>query len=176
VASARLTPLLVEQMVSVLTTNPDRCVVMAPDMTRNPRIVRDGRRQTLHRYLFERLSGVELARGMYLLPGGCDTAECLNPWHHVLTDTPAERMVCPNGHRYRADDAPGRYRCRICYEARKARRRKPREPQRRCHNGHRLTKATVYQWTDKNGKRHRRCRRCQIEAQRNYRARHKENR
>lgn len=170
-ASARLTPLLVEQIVSTLTADPDRHVVLAPGHAERPRV----QGQSLHRYLYERIMDEPLGAA-YLLPGRCDIHGCLNPWHRIVTDTPAERTKCPNGHRYRVnDEAPGKYRCPICYEARKARRRVNRKPKARCHRGHRLTRSNVYEWTDRNGIRHRRCRQCQIDTQREYRARQREN-
>lgn len=178
---ARLTPALVEQMVSVLTVNPDRCVVMAPGMTAKPRIVRDGKRWSLHRYLYARCLGVELPRTLALMPGGCTTRECINPSHGIVTSVRGSgpHTHCPNGHEYTPSNVlhGNRYiKCRTCNEARKARRRTTNHRAGWCRQGHKLTAGNTYRWLDAKGNAHRRCRRCQIDRQHAYRQRQKENR
>jgi hypothetical protein len=166
-------------MVSVLTINPDRCVVMALDMTRNPRIVREGKRWALHRYLHYRLIGVEVPREVALLPGGCTTRDCLNPHHRVLTFARGtfQRKACPNGHPYTPTNTSfgTRWKCRKCHEDWLARKRASTRRVGWCRNGHKMTKRNVYRWVDAKGTAHRRCRRCQLERQHAYRQRMKEN-
>lgn len=178
--STRLTPILVEHIVSVLTVNPDRCVVMAPGMAEKPRITRDGVRWSLHRYLYMRIEGTALSRDLCLVPGGCQTRGCLNPHHRVVTTYRGSgpRAVCPNGHEYTPGNIihRGKYKCLTCHEAQLARRRKTEFRRGWCRNGHRLTKSNTYRWTDASGATHRRCRRCQLDRQRAYRNRTKENR
>ena len=65
----------------------------------------------------------------------------------------------------------GRYRCRLCWEARHQRPRKTT-----CRQGHPLTEDNLYRWTDASGFEHSRCRQCQIDRQHAYRQRQKENR
>lgn len=179
-ASARLTPYLVDQMVSVLAQNPDRCVVMALDMTPNPRIVREGKRWTLHRYLFYRVNGVPLPSRLCLLPGGCTTRGCLNPGHRIATTSHGaySRRTCVNGHEYTPSNISHgtRWKCVKCHAAWNERRRTSTHQRGVCRNGHKMTKSNVYRWLDANGTSHRRCRRCQLNSQHAYRNRKKENR
>jgi hypothetical protein len=178
---ARLTPYLVEQIVSTLAQNADGCVVMAPDITPNPRIVRDGKRWALHRYLYFRVLGVELPRTLALMPGGCTTRGCINPSHGIVTSVRGSgaNSHCPNGHEYTPSNVlhGNRYiKCRTCNEARKARRRTTNYRAGWCRQGHKLTRSNTYRWTDADGRAHRRCRQCQLDRQHAYRNRQKENR
>lgn len=176
----RLSPYLVEQIVSTLTINPDRCVVMALDMNPNPRIIREGRRWALHRYLYHRLLGGEVPRGVAFLPWGCGTANCLNPHHRVLTSSHGivQRGTCPNGHEYTPTNTSfgTRWKCRKCHEDWLARKRTSTHRAGWCRQGHKMTKGNVYRWVDSKGIPHRRCRRCQLDRQHAYRQRQKENR
>lgn len=168
---ARLSPFLVEQIVSTLTVDPDRCVVMAPGMNPEPRVVREGKRWSLHRYLYFRLTGIDLPRSEALLWNHCGTRGCMNPFHRKVTRRRGVRRVCPNGHPYTAENTirdQGRYRCRICWEARHQRPRKTT-----CRQGHPLTEDNLYRWTDASGFEHSRCRQCQIDRQHAYRNRQK---
>lgn len=179
--STRVTPYVVEQIVSTLTDAPDKCVVLALDMSAEPRITRDGVRWSLHRYLYARVTGVTLPKELCLLPGGCRTPRCLNPWHRVVSSVrgTGPRTRCPNGHEYTPSNiihGHGKYKCRACHEASLARRRVTDFRRGWCRNGHRLTKANTYRWTDADGHLHRRCRRCQLNRQHAYRNRQKENR
>jgi hypothetical protein len=181
VVSTRLSPYLVEQIVSTLTLNPDRCVVMALGMNPSPRITRDGKRWSLHRYLYWRATGVELPRTLALLEGGCLTRGCINPHHRKVSSVrgTGPRTACPNGHEYTPSNimhGHGRYKCLTCHEARLARRRTTEFRRGWCRQGHRLSRDNVYLWTDASGKTHRRCRRCQLDRQHAYRNRSKENR
>lgn len=178
---ARLTPYLVEQIVSTLTQNPDRCVVMAPGMNPYPRIVRDGRRWALHRYLYARFMGVDLPRTLALMPGGCPTRGCITPAHGIVTSVRGHggpHSHCPNGHEYVPSNVSHgtRWKCVRCHDAWLARKRTTTKRRGYCRHGHKMTKTNVYRWTDASGKTHRRCRRCQIDRQHAYRNRQKENR
>lgn len=182
VSRRRLTHWMVEQAVSALTTNRDTCIVFQGDVgpAEGPvRVVRDGKRWTLTRYLYFRVEGIAPSPAICLLPGGCNTDGCFNPFHHVASRRRGTRVQtrCPHGHEYTPSNIihGGKYKCRTCYEARKARRRTGEYGNGWCRKGHRLSKKNTYRWVDAAGKTHRRCRRCQLDSQHAYRNRMKEN-
>lgn len=85
---------MVEAMVRTLTSSPDTCIVLgAAHMTTTdfqPRVRRDGKRVNLSRYLHERVIGA-IPDGLVLVPGGCKTPGCQNPYHRV----PSRRRTLP---------------------------------------------------------------------------------
>lgn len=177
----RLTKWMVEDMVRTLATDPDTCILLSSAVTpgKGPaRVIRDGKRWSLHRYLYYRVEGVEPDPTYALLPGGCATDGCLNPFHRVPSKWRAgsKRTRCPNGHKYTPSNTikGGRYRCRKCTVDRNARRRKQEYPQGWCHHGHRMSGSNVYRYTRADGTTGRKCRTCQLDRQRAYRERNKQ--
>lgn len=173
----RLTYWVVEEMVRHLSGDRADCLVLHPSMVPQngePRVVRDGKRWLLHRYLYYRVEGHD---SDLLFVKACDTLGCLNPYHRLQVKRGSARThrLCPNGHEYRkADVRPdGSRGCLRCERARRersnARRRKGRFPRGRCPKGHRLSGDNVYRTRRADGTYRRRCRTCAIDTQKNYR-------
>lgn len=163
----RYTTDLENTLVATIGEHPASHIVFDPeDYRADGRIMiyRDNLGQTLQVRLFTILIGT-VPRGWYLRRT-CPDARCVNPHHFSLTKTTRARPeFCPNGHRYTpANTLPdGRARCRSCYEARLARRRKTGRKFGYCRNGHELTEDNVYTFTDVRGRVHRRCKTCHLE-------------
>lgn len=169
---------IVEDMVRTLEGDPDKCIVLNPNMmpkTGMPRVNRDGHTVYLHRYLYTRHTGEPL---LECLLAACPTIRCLNPFHYEKSKRRGRRVIthCPNGHEYTPDniDRHGRYKCKTCRSLRLARKRKGKYGRGYCRKGHRLTKSNVYRITRRNGVVSRQCRTCQINNQRLYRERKKQ--
>lgn len=81
-------------MVRTLTSAPDTCIVLgAAHVTttgHQPRVRRGNQRVNLARYLHERVIG-PVPEGLVLVPGGCKTPGCQNPYHRV----PSRRRTLP---------------------------------------------------------------------------------
>lgn len=171
----RLSHWIVEDMVATLTRDPDICLVLNPEMvpkTGMPRVVRDGKRYLLHRYLLFRHSGREPREALL---AACPTPGCLNPYHFERSMRRSRKIVthCPNGHEYEPHNVVKgqRYKCLICHEMNKARRRKGEFGQGYCPRGHRHTKTNTYITRRDDGTTRKRCRKCALETQRRYRER-----
>lgn len=163
-----------------LRRHPQECLTI-PSLERADGSIiirRDGLEMRLHRYLARELLGLRLTRWMWLLPT-CDTRGCINPRHYEKSTRPKRGRTatkCRNGHEYTPQNtiADGPLRCRACKEARLARARKTGRRKGYCLHGHRLTKKNTYTWTDPQGRVHRRCRTCKLDAVRTARATQKE--
>lgn len=171
----RLDAWTVEEMVRTLQRDPDLCLVLHEDMwpdTGMPRVQRDGKRWSLHRYLLFRVTAEEPKESLL---AACPTYRCLNPFHFERSMRRGRRVVthCPNGHEYtpRNTEKHGKYKCKTCREARLARKRKGEYGRGYCRHGHKLTKNNVYLYTTASGRTFRKCRRCQLSNQRAYRER-----
>jgi hypothetical protein len=155
------------ELLARLRLTPDAHVLMEPSDYRadgSVLIHRGNRAMRLHRYLAVQM-GYTLTPDIALLPK-CDVEGCQNPRHFE----PSRRRSrggpthCPNNHAY-ADQKPlagkGKQRCRICRDARNARRRvEGGRAAGRCKLDHPLTPANTYRWTDAQGRAHRKCKRC----------------
>lgn len=175
---SRIDKWIVEDMVRTLEKDPGKCIVLNPSMVPKagmPRVARDGRTVALHRYLYTRIAG-EPPRECLL--AACPTPGCLNPFHYEKSMRRGRRVItqCPNGHDYTPDNIErhGRYKCKACRSSRLARKRKGEHGRGYCRKGHRLSKSNVYYTTRRNGVVERRCRTCQINNQRLYRERKKQ--
>lgn len=165
-------------MVASLERDPNMCIVINPAMrpkTGMPRVARDGKRWSLHRYLLFRTSGEQPQEALL---AACPTPHCLNPFHFERSMRRGRRVIthCPNQHEYTPDniDVHGKYKCKKCREARLARNRKGQHGRGWCRHGHKLTPSNSYYYTTADGRRLRKCRRCTIDNQRRYRERKKE--
>lgn len=170
------------EVIASIEKDQDICVVFPKAMYKADGSIpvhRDNISMLMHRYLYLILLG-ELDRKLFLLPN-CPTEGCMNPFHRRLATMPygtRSRKACPNGHPYTDDNSlQGRDRCKICRDARLARRRSsgtyPRATT--CKQGHALTAKNVYTNVDKAGRTHRRCRRCTLDRTRAARALAKSN-
>lgn len=179
----RLTQWVVEEMVRQLAEDRDVCLVLHPAMVPAngvPRVIRDGRRWLLHRYLYYRMEG-EDSPMLFLQDGTCQTLGCMNPYHRWQAPKGSARVHrrCPNNHEYRASDIrpDGTRQCGRCKRAHRerhnAKRRKGKYRRGWCPKGHRMTRDNVYITTSKDGRTHRKCRICAIDRQRTYRERKK---
>ncbi len=175
---ARLDHWLVEDMVRTLEKDPDKCIVLNPSMmpkTGMPRVTRDGRKVALHRYLYSRVMSGPLRE---CLLAACPTPGCMNPFHYERSMRRGRRIIthCPNGHEYTPENIErhGRYKCKACRADRLRRKRKGEHGRGYCRKGHRLTKTNTYYTTRANRVVERRCRTCQIDNQRRYRERKKQ--
>lgn len=174
----RINEWIVEDMVRALEGDRDTCIVLNASMmpkTGTPRVIRDGKRWTLSRYLYYRVTGTDPREAMLSI---CPIEGCLNPFHRELSmrRSRAHLKGCPNGHDYTPENTlrHGRYRCKQCYLDRLARKRKGAYGNGYCRSkGHRLTKANTYNYTTKDGRQQRRCRTCALDNQRLYRERKK---
>lgn len=171
-----------DEVLAELLEDTDRCLLFHPSVARSGNAVvfkRDGRQWRLPRWLHVKLTGKE-ADGFLVNDSPCAGFGCQNPYHHRLVATQGrpgiDRDQCPLGHAYVPSNVrtTGQVKCRRCYEARLARRRKT--PRRRgyCAAGHRLDGANGYIWTDKQGRKHHRCRICARKYMRKYRITRKE--
>lgn len=171
----RLTRWVVAEMLDTLTRTPDVCLVLNESMRTKdiPRVFDEhGRRVYLHRYLLAQIEGGDTKE---CLLDACPTSGCLNPFHFERSMRRGRRIIpqCPNGHDYTPENLTThpRYRCKRCWEDRKARRRKGEYGHGYCRSGHKLTKRNSYYYTKADGKRGRKCRTCTIDNQRRYRER-----
>ena len=167
--AVRFTQAREAEVIQFLRRHPSECLTI-PALERDDGSVvirRDGLEIRLHRYLWRVMgTGPPLTRSVWLLRS-CETRGCVNPRHYARSNRPVRGRTagrCRNGHEYTPANtiAEGPHRCRKCKEARDARRRKTDQRAGYCKRQHRLTKANVYVWTDKNGNDHRRCRTCKL--------------
>lgn len=178
----RFSRALEAEVIASIEADHDICVVFPAEMYKADGSIpvhRDNVSMLMHRYLYIAILG-ELERKLFLLPN-CATEGCMNPFHRRLATLPMgsrQRTACPNGHKYtEATSLPGRDRCKICRDARMARRRTSGSYPRPkvCKQGHDLTAKNVYTHTDKAGRIHRRCRQCTLDRTRAARALAKSN-
>ena len=172
---------LVEDIIRALRADPRGCIVLGEAVrpqTGPARIRADGKHVYLHRYLYEVMEGVELGPKACLLSGGCNTRDCINPYHRIVTAQRGTRIRthCPNGHRYTDENIVriGRYRCGICYTDRRTRERGAPDSRGYCRKGHRFTLMNTYVVQRRDGTEERRCRECAKRRQTEYRNRKKE--
>lgn len=165
-------------MVTALKKDPDMCIILNPAMrpkTGMPRVTRDGKRWSLHRYLLFRATGETPHEALIAT---CPTEHCLNPFHmeRSMRRGLRVRTHCPNGHEYTPSNIAitGRYKCKKCIRDRKARMRKGKYGRGYCRSGHKLTAENSYFYRTTDGRILRKCRTCTIDNQRRYRERKKE--
>lgn len=82
-AGLRLTRWLVDEIVRSHLANPGACIQLNGYGPGPHRVMRDGRKWYLHRYLEYVDTGVEPDPLWAMLPGGCTTDGCLNPRHRI---------------------------------------------------------------------------------------------
>lgn len=168
----KFSPALEQDIIATLAADSDTHITFPESAYRHGTILvyRDNLTWRLPRYLDYVIGGELLPEGWYFLRS-CKRKGCMNPFHHVPTRKPYfDRKRCPNGHtynRYTLLPEGSRDRCRLCRDARNARRRRGGGyPRGKCRKGHDLTPENSYLSTDANGTTHRRCRRCHLERTR----------
>jgi hypothetical protein len=167
-----------EAVFESLREDPEACITFPDRAYRadgNVMVSRDGLVVFLHRWLYRQLIG-ELTPTDYLIRT-CETRGCPNPYHRVMAASPSipkPRGVCPNGHEYTPETElpPGdpNGRCRICFEARQARRESTGRPHvsvarkaiTHCPHDHEYTAENTYVTP----KGQRKCRTCTLERAR----------
>jgi hypothetical protein len=175
-----------DAVFEALREDPEACITFPDRAYRadgNVMVSRDGLVVFLHRWLYRQLIG-ELTPTDYLIRT-CDTRGCPNPYHRVVADRPAtarRKDSCPNGHEYTPETElpPGdpNGRCRICFEARQARRGstgRPHVSERRraithCPANHEYTAENTY--VTPQGQR--KCRTCTVKRARDTRRKARE--
>lgn len=175
----RITPLIVQDMVRVLTSDKKSCIVLHPDMLPKSGVplVSDGEgnRLRLPRYLYEAVEGEPLGRECIIM--NCPRRkDCLNPYHGTrsLRRSVGPRSRCVNGHLIqKSRKTPNaHYVCAKCYEQSKIVRRKGEYGNGWCKRGHELAGDNVRMYLDKKTGRHKNvCRICAAERVRQYRKR-----
>jgi hypothetical protein len=142
-----------QALVWLLQARPDEHVVF-PGTSYRPDgdvlITRQGRRVRLHRYLWVLLIG-PLSRNEFLLRR-CTVPRCQNPHHFDKSNSPLGVEAPP-----KLDPAPH-----------------PKLEVFAC--GHPATEENTFSHTEPNGREHKRCRKCKVEASRRNRARARQRR
>ena len=161
---------LERQVLNSLRNGAQDHITFAADEYRHGHITiyRDNLGKSLHRYLWEQVFG-PLRKGLFM-KRECDEPRCVNPYHFGLTRTSrplAEK--CPKGHRYTEGNTVIRKGVRHCLTCRRAANARRSTGGRRpgfCKRNHKLTEANSYRWVDRQGRTHRRCKKCTLEAAR----------